>query len=79
MKQQLKKEGVLNNISNGDLRDRIHKRLIYVTGFEEVSKDHIDRVIFISDPELSTTDAETDVEEEGPIGNGKIKKLIVMV
>ena len=42
-----------------------------MTGFKEVSKDHIDRVIFMSDPELSTTDAETDAEKEGPIGNSK--------
>ena len=64
MKYQLEKEGVLNNISNVELRDRICKRLIYVTGFEEVSKDHIDRVIFMSDPEQSTMDVETDPEKD---------------
>ena len=71
VKHQLEKEAVLNSISNGELRDRICKRLIYVTGFEEVSKDHIDRVIFMSDPEQSITDVKTDPEKDAPIDNGK--------
>ena len=71
VKLQLEKEGVLNNISNGNLRDRICKKLIYVTGFEEVSKDHIDRVIFMSHPDQSTTDTKTNAVKKGPIGNGK--------
>ena len=71
MKHQLEEEGVLNNISNGELRDRICKRLIYVTGFEEESKDHIDRVIFMSDPEQSTKDVKTDPEKDAPIDNSK--------
>ena len=42
-----------------------------MTGFEDVSKDHIDRVIFMSDPEQSTIDVETDAEKDAPIDNGK--------
>ena len=71
VKHQLEKEGVLNNISNGELRDRIRKKLIYATGFQEVSKDHTDRVIFMLDVEQSTTDAETDLEKDVQNDNGK--------
>ena len=50
-----------------------------MTGFEEVSKDHIDRVIFMLDPEQSTADVETDPENMHQLIMVKSKKQIVMV
>ena len=50
-----------------------------MTGFEEVSKDHIDRVIFMSDPEQSTADVKTDPENMHQLIMVKSKKQIVMV
>ena len=55
MKQQLEKEDKLTGISNDELRNRVHERLMYFTGFTEVNKDHIDKVIFMSNPEQNTT------------------------
>ena len=67
----------MTGISNDELKNRVCERLMYITGFTEVQKDHIDKVIFMSDPEQSTTTDEDqsmcsqfDVERDAMKGNG---------
>ena len=66
---------MLPGISNAELRSRICDRLEYITGYSDIRKEHIDKVIFVSDAEQnSTTDEDQSVggaesEEYGIKGN----------
>ena len=75
VREQLEKENMLLGISNAELRSRIHDRLEYITWYSDIHKEHIDKVIFVSDAEQnSTTDEDQSVggaesEEYGIKGN----------
>ena len=75
VREQLEKENMLMGISNAELRSRIHDRLEYITWYSDIHKEHIDKVIFVSDAEQnSTTDEDQSVggaesEEYGIKGN----------
>ena len=75
VREQLEKENMLPGISNAELRGRICDRLEYITAYSDIRKEHIDKVIFVSDAEQnSTTDEDQSVgsaesEEYGIKGN----------
>ena len=75
VREQLAKENMLPGISKAGLRSRIHDRLEYITGYSDICKEYIDKVIFVSDAEQnSTTDEDQSVggaesEEYGIKGN----------
>ena len=72
VREQLEKENMLPGISNAELRSRICDRLEYITGYSGIRKEHIDKVIFLSDAEQnSTTDEDQSVggAESGGVWN----------
>ena len=66
---------MLPGILNAELRSIIRDRLEYITGYSDIHKEHIDKVIFVSDAgQNSTTDEDQSVggaesEEYGIKGN----------
>ena len=75
VREQLEKENMLPLILNAELRSRIRDRLECITGYSDICKEHIDKVIFMSDADQnSTTDEDQSVggaesEEYGIKGN----------